>query len=361
MSKFYSLTIKNIERETEDCVCLTLNVPENLKSVFKYQAGQYLTFRKLFENKDIRRSYSLCSSPLDNEWKVAVKKIENGLFSTFANRDIKIGDTIEVMPPMGSFVIKENLSSKLNIVAFASGSGITPILSFIKTVLKSNPESTFTLFYGNKNSNSIIFKESLIKLEQLYSNRLKIYYIFSREKQNNELLNGRLSAEKSQELSINHFDKNNTDGFFLCGPEEMIIQISLQLEKLGVDKNKIHFELFTTPTEAFKTLNPPTEENSDSILPINSKVTIILDDNSIDFDLRSNAESILDAAMKHGADLPFACKGGVCCTCKAKVTHGEVKMDMNYGLDPDEVENGYILTCQSHPISAEVTIDFDTY
>lgn len=360
MSKFYPISIKNIERETDDCVSISLDIHDELKDNFNYKAGQYLTFRMFFKGNDVRRSYSLCSSPLDNEWKVAVKEIKNGQFSSYANRSLKVGDILEVMPPMGNFTIKADLNTKLNIVSFASGSGITPILSFIKTVLKSNQQSTFTLFYGNKTSDSIIFKKELENLKKIYSDRLFIYYIFSREPQSEKLFTGRLSAEKSLELSKKHFDIKNTDGFFLCGPEEMIIQISQQLENLGVEKSKIHFELFTTPTEALKTLNPSATENQSNAVTT-SKVTIILDDNAIEFDLDSNGESILDVALKNGADLPFACKGGVCCTCKAKVTSGTVKMDMNYGLEPDEVERGYVLTCQSHPTSPEVVVDFDAY
>ena len=362
MSKFHSLRIQDVVRETPDCVTLAIEVPPSLHESFEFRAGQYLTFRAMIDGQDVRRSYSICSSPSEHVWRVAIKAVPGGLFSNYANQTLKAGDLLEVMPPMGSFTIKADSAAPHHYVAFASGSGITPILSMIKDVLEREADSSFTLFYGNKNVTSVIFKEELEGLKNTYLNRFSIFYIFSRETQEIDLFNGRLDGAKCAVFSKYFFDAEETDGYFLCGPEEMIVSVSEQLKALGVDKGKIHFELFTTPGAAMKSAiasTPPVESSVNK--DFESLITVVLDGVNIEFPLKTGGASILDAALKQGADLPFACKGGVCCTCKAKVQSGEVVMDVNYGLEPDEVENGFILTCQAHPVSAAVVVDFDAH
>ena len=352
---FHSLKIKDIKRETQDCVSISFEIPEQLQKEFEFLQGQSLTLRKIIEGEEIRRSYSICTSPLDNEVRVAVKKVQGGLFSTFANTELKTGDVIEVMPPSGNFYTELNPSNKKNYVAFAAGSGITPVISLIKTTLLTEPQSTFTLVFGNKNHLSIIFKEELEGLKDKYIERFRLYHILSRERMEAEINYGRINAEKCLQLT-KLIDLAAADEFFICGPEEMIFGVRDFLQEKGIDKRKIHFELFTTPLRKASRYKPPvvSETNKET-----SKITVTLDGRSFDFNLDYDSNNILDAALAQGADLPYACKGGVCTTCKAKLIEGKIEMEVNYGLEADEVEAGYILTCQSHPRSEKVVVDFD--
>jgi ring-1,2-phenylacetyl-CoA epoxidase subunit PaaE len=352
---FHPLTIKNIRRETQDCVSISFKVPEHLKQEFEFKQGQSLTLRKTLEGEEIRRSYSICSSPLDNELRVAVKQVQGGLFSTFANTNLNAGDTIDVMPPSGNFYTDLDPSNKKNYVAFAAGSGITPILAIIKTTLITEPQSTFTLIFGNRNTSSIIFKEELEALKDKYMERFRLYHILSRERMDSEINYGRINADKCFQLT-KLVDLNSADEIFICGPEEMIFSVRDHLFELGVDKKKVHFELFTTPLRKAGSFKPKATSETKKET---SKITVTLDGRSFDFNLDYNSNNILDAALAQGADLPFACKGGVCTTCKAKLIEGQIEMEVNYGLEPDEVEAGFILTCQSHPRSEKVIVDFD--
>lgn len=353
---FQKLTVANIRKETADCVSIALAVPENLKEIFQYKQGQYITLRTIIDGEDVRRSYSICSSPLENELRVAVKKVEGGIFSTYANEQLQKGDTLEVMPPLGKFFTELDPEQSKKYVGFASGSGITPLLSIIKTTLRTEPKSEFTLVYGNRNRHSIIFKEELEGLKNLYMNRFRVIYILSREKTDSAINFGRIDADKCGALCEKTIDIQTTDAFFLCGPEDMIFSVKSQLEQMGVDKQKIHFELFTTGGKSKTTdYKPQSTDKTET----KSRITIKLDGISFDFDLGFEGDAILDAALKNGADLPFACKGGVCCTCRAKLVEGEVDMDVNYGLEPEEIEQGFILTCQSHPRTEKVVVDFD--
>jgi ring-1,2-phenylacetyl-CoA epoxidase subunit PaaE len=353
---FQKLTVADIRRETADCVSVALAVPEDLKEVFRYKQGQYITLRTTIHGEDVRRSYSICSSPLDNELRVAVKKVDGGIFSTYANEQLQKGDTLEVMPPLGKFFTELDSEQSKKYVGFASGSGITPLLSIIKTTLRTEPKSEFTLVYGNRNRHSIIFKEALEGLKNLYMNRFRVIYILSREKTDSAINFGRIDADKCGALCEKTIDIHTTDAFFLCGPENMIFSVKDQLEQLGVDKKHIHFELFTT---AGSKQSLVVSRESSVKTEVKSKITIKLDGISFDFDLGFEGDAILDAALKNGADLPYACKGGVCCTCRAKLVEGEVDMDVNYGLEPEEIEQGFILTCQSHPRTEKVVVDFD--
>ena len=312
--------------------------------------------RAMINGEEVRRTYSICSSPLDNEWKVAIKRVEAGLFSSFANKELKKGDTLEVMQPVGKFYAELNPANKKNYLAFAAGSGITPLLSIIKTTLRTEPHSTFTLVYGNKSRSSIIFFEELEGLKNKYLQQFNFINILSRERTDAPVNFGRINMDKLTELS-KLIDYTSFDEFFICGPEEMIFTVKAFLEQKQIDKKKIHFELFTTPGQ--KESGVRSQESGVDSGP-KSKITVKLDGRSFDFDLSLTSDTtILDAALKEGADLPFACKGGVCCTCKAKLLEGEVSMDVHWGLEEEEIEDGYILTCQSHPITEKVVVDFD--
>ena len=352
---FHPLRIKEIKKETPDCVSVQFEIPEELKKSFAYKQGQSLTMRAMIGGEEVRRTYSICSSPLDNEWKVAIKKVEGGLFSGFANGELKNGDILEVMEPVGKFYTDLDPAQSKNYLAFAAGSGITPVLSLVKTTLATEPRSSFTLVYGNKNRGSIIFFEQLEGLKNKYMNRFTLVHILSREKTDAPINFGRITPEKLDELG-KLVDYPGTDEFFICGPEEMIFCIKDFLEAKGIDRKKIHFELFTSPGQKKTVRNREYETATGP----NSRITVKLDGRSFDFDLSLSSDTtILDAALKEGADLPYACKGGMCCTCKARLLEGEVMMDVHWGLEEEEVEKGYILTCQSHPKTEKVVVDFD--
>jgi ring-1,2-phenylacetyl-CoA epoxidase subunit PaaE len=363
-NKFHSLLIKDIRRETADCVSIAFAIPAEKTALFQFTQGQYISLKKDIDGKDIRRSYSICSSPLDNEMRVAIKKVSGGIFSTYANTELTIGDSLEIMPPLGKFFTPLSSSQSLNYVAFAAGSGITPIVSIIKTTLLTEPNSTFTLVYGNKNRHSIIFREAIEALKNKFINRFRVIYILSREKTDTPIQFGRIDAEKCEALFAKAIDKHKIDTYFICGPQSMTETVKNNLETSGVESKKIHIELFGAKKVDSAKWVVGSESQSDSIhansvTETKSNITIKLDGVSFDFELANNGESILDAALAEGADLPFACKGGVCCTCKAKLVEGEVKMDVVYGLEPDEIEAGFILTCQSHPQTKTVVVDFD--
>ena len=357
MIHFHPLKIKEIRKETDDCVSLLFDVPEELKEIFEFSQGQSLTMRSNIAGEEIRRTYSICSSPLEKEWRVAVKKVDGGIFSSFAKEKLKEGDTIEVMPPVGKFYTKLDPSNQKNYLAIAAGSGITPVLSIIKTTLLTEPKSTFTLLFGNRSRASIMFKEELDALKNRFMHRFNLLHILSREVTDAPIFYGRLNKEKCEIIFERLVDVSSMDEIFICGPEEMIFTVRDLLEEKGVDKKHIHFELFTTPGEKTTGIKKETSQNIDT--GQKSKIVVKLDGIMFDFELAQSGETILDAALKQGADLPFACKGGVCCTCKARLIKGEVEMDVNYGLDEDEVDAGFILTCQSHPKTAEVIVDFD--
>lgn len=353
---FEQLTVREVRRETNDCVSIAFEIPEQLKTLFQFIQGQYITLRTTIGGEEVRRSYSICSSPLENELRVAVKKVANGIFSTYANELLKAGDRLDVMPPIGKFFTPLKPEQKKNYVGFAAGSGITPLLSIIKTTLQTETESSFTLVYGNRNRHSIIFRETLEALKNKYMNRFRLIHILSREKTDAPLNAGRIDANKCLVLCDKTINLQQTDEFFLCGPEEMIFSVKNVLEQQGVASQKIHFELFTTTKQQQKKISVQEEEMDKGP---RSKISVKLDGISFDFELSHNGDAILDAALKHGADLPYACKGGVCCTCRAKLVEGEVDMEVNYGLEPDEIKQGFILTCQSHPTSEKVVVDFD--
>lgn len=354
---FHPLRIKDIKQETADCVSVHFDVPGELREDFLFKEGQNITIRSTIDGEEVRRSYSLCTAPHENDIKVAIKKVDGGLFSQFANESLKKGDVLDILPPVGKFNAKLKEGQSGNYLAIAAGSGITPVISIIKHTLHAQPNSSFTLLYGNKSRNSIIFFEELEALKNKYIQRFNFINVLSREKTDSDINYGRIDAVKLKALQV-LLPYQSFDSIYICGPESMIFGARDYFEALGIDRNKIHFELFTTPgqTQAKSEQIVPSEQTD---LGPRSQVTVKLDGRSFDFSLGHNGEAILDAALRQGADLPYACKGGVCCTCRAKLLEGEVSMDVNYALEPEEVAQGFILTCQSHPRSGNVVIDFD--
>lgn len=353
---FHKLKVKEIRRETADCVSIQFEIPTELKDSFFFQHGQNITLKKDINGEEARRSYSICSAPFENELRVAVKKVDGGAFSSFANNSLKAGDELDVLPPTGKFNTSLNVTNRKRYLAFAAGSGITPVISIIKTTLSTEPGSSFTLVYGNRSRSSIIFFEELEGIKNKYMNRFHLIHVLSREKTDIPVNHGRINIEKLAELSpiLNY---SFFDEIFICGPETMIFSIKEYLEQTGVDKKKIHYELFTTPGQ--KRAAPTKHFVSGEPGETKSKIVVKLDGRTFDFDLGYNDVGILDGALQQGADLPYACKGGVCCTCKARLIEGEVKMDVHWGLEDEEIEQGYILTCQSHPTTDKVVVDFD--
>ena len=358
MIHFHSLQVKKIQKETEDCVSISFHVPAELKDVFRFKQGQNLTVRKKINNEELRRSYSICTTPFDNELKVAVKKAQAGVFSTYANEELKEGEFLDVMPPTGEFYTELNPAQQKTYVAFAAGSGITPIISIIKSTLLTEPKSNFTLVYGNRTKSSIIFKEELEALKDKFVDRFRIYHILSREKTDTPLNEGRIDEAKCEVLFTKLINIKTVDEFFICGPEQMIFCIKDLLEHNEVAKEHIHFELFTVPGQTQSAIGTK-QLTSDNNKGPKAKVSVKLDGVMFDFELGYNDQTILNAALELGADLPYACKGGVCTTCKAKLKEGKVKMDVNWGLEQEEIDKGFILTCQSHPLTEKVVVDFD--
>lgn len=347
---FHSAKVLEVRRETADCVSVALEVPN--AETFSFVAGQYLTLRSTINGQEVRRSYSLCSSPLSGELRVAIKQVEQGVFSTWANTELKAGDTIETMPPMGNFALEIEPSDEQTYVGFAAGSGITPVLSILKTVLERAPKAKFILFYGNRKTNSIIFKTELEDLKDAYMGRLEVHHVLSREDQGNDLLFGRIDEARAAQFAVQIPGVKAAAGHFLCGPEAMIKGVQSALEQAGVASMNIHFELFTSAAPAAEKAPAASASSGDAA------VTVVLDGEETHF-TQGPKDFILDSALDAGADVPYACKGAVCCTCRAKVLEGEVEMAMNYSLTDDEVAEGFVLTCQSMPRSPKVTVSFD--
>jgi len=352
-SSFYEITVQEIIRETDDCLSITFDIPEKFVNDFNYKSGQYITLKAEIEKEEVRRSYSLCSEPSSKSHKIAIKKIENGLFSSYAHQQIKVGDSIEVMAPAGNFQHIPNASNEKNYALFAAGSGITPILSILKSILRHEPNSHVNLIYGNKGINSIIFKEEIEALKNTYLNQMSVVHILSRENLGNAMQQGRIDKVKCEMLLKTYFNQSKIDDVFICGPEQMTLDIREVMIEQGMHSKQIHLELFGTGYDKKEKLKSIVKNEADS------QITLFMDGDEYEFDLNTNDVSILDAAQKTGLDVPYACKGGVCCTCKAKVIEGTVEMDVNYALEQDELDRGYILTCQAHPTSEKVTVTFD--
>ena len=358
-TNFYPLRVRELRRETADTVSVAFEVPESLRETFRFVQGQYLTLRTQLGGEELRRSYSICTGTHEQDLRVAIKRVDEGLFSAYANEQLRAGDTLEVMPPQGRFFTDLQPEAARLYVGFVAGSGITPVMSILKTTLVQEPLSRFLLFYGNRGFDHIVFREQLEALKNLYPDRLAVHHVLSRESLGSELFYGRLSGDKCRAYARLLFRPADVDAFFLCGPEEMVFEIKGVLESLGVPAKKIHFELFTTARTGGFSRRPTTTGQSGHQPFFDASVTVIQDGTQFDFLLPSDGSTLLDAAMRAGADLPFSCKGGVCSTCKARILEGQVEMDVNYGLEPDEVAAGYVLTCQSHPKTQRVVVSFD--
>jgi len=356
VAKFHKIKVKDIYKETDDCSVITFDVPLDLEEDFHFRQGQHLTLKADIEGEDIRRSYSLCSSPIDKQWKVAVKKIHGGKFSSYVNDTLKSGDMLEIMAPSGQFGVNAEPGKAKNYLFFAAGSGITPVLSMVKTHLALEPDATCKLFYVNRTAKSIIFKEALEQLRNQYFGRFEIYYFLTKERRDIELLNGRFDDEKMKVLTKTFIDIPDTSEVFLCGPEQMINYVSNYLIEAGLPKELIHFELFVTGlTEEDKTrAERLAQQNVEGV-----EVTIVDGGKEFQFTMTKDYDNILDAALGAGADLPFACKGGVCSTCKCEILEGKVEMKVNYALDEKEVAQNLVLSCQAVPTTDKVKVDFD--
>ena len=351
MSQFIPLTIKSIQPQTEQAICIAFDLAPEQLDAFQYQPGQHLTIRHLTEDGELRRCYSICSDTQE-DMSIAIKKIDQGQFSTWANAHLKAGDVLEVMPPQGVFFQKAAKAGGQNYLGFAAGSGITPILSIVKSVLNRQAEATFTLVYGNRSWKQTMFSEQIMDLKDRFKERLQLVNIFSRELNDSEIFNGRIDADKLQQLFQANLISAEADHCFACGPEEMMTAVETVLPTWGIQRSKIHTERFNTGT-APKATAQQMESRSEE------RVNIILDGRELIIEVSKQDDSILDAALRAGADLPYACKGGVCATCKCKVLEGQVEMAVNYSLEEDEIQKGYVLSCQARPTTANVRLSFD--
>lgn len=364
MARFHTLVVTSVHRETEDSIVIGFNIPPELRADYSFIQGQYLTLKVKVGGQELRRSYSICSSPLDpGEVRIAVKRVEGGRASGELVGKLQAGMQLEVMTPMGSFYTLLDAANRKHYVCFAGGSGITPILSIIKTVLRSEPQSRLTLFYGNTDENRIIFRSKLEEIKAKYGERINVHHILTFGMDEDVLFNGLITVEKATALTRRFVQDNADTEYFICGPEPMMVNVSESLDKLGVDKKRVHIELFTTPvtTEFKPDTDTGTPASTDAPFTGKARVKVILDGRETEIEVPGKGDSILDTAEKAGLDVPYACKGAVCCTCKARIVEGKVSMDMNYALTDEEVADGYVLTCQSHPLTARVVVDYDQH
>jgi ring-1,2-phenylacetyl-CoA epoxidase subunit PaaE len=353
---FHPLQVEAVERLTDDAVAITFEVPDELRDDYAFEAGQHLTVRTHVGGEEVRRNYSICAPAGSGRLRVAVKRLDGGAFSAFATSGLKPGDSIDVMTPTGRFHVPLDPANAKHYCAFAAGSGITPVISIVASALEVEPASTFTLVYGNRNTSSIMFLEELADLKDRYPTRFRMINVLSREPQEVELFSGRLDEEKVRRLLASLIPVESVDEWFLCGPFVMVEQVRDTLLAQGVGRSHVHMELFHVegeePRETVDTGVAARDKGT-------SSVTVVLDGRSSTFDVPHNGQRILDAALAIRPDAPYACKGGVCGTCRAKLLDGEVAMDRNYALEQDEIDAGFVLACQSHPISDTVSLDFD--
>lgn len=354
MAKFHSLKVSDVRRETPEAVSVAFDVPAQLWPEYQYKQGQYLTLKLKVNGEEIRRSYSVCTSPFaEKELRIAIKEVKDGRASTFLNRNLKAGDSLEVMTPMGNFHSPLSGSAKKHYVLFAGGSGITPMMSILKSVLYIEKQSSITLVYANRDEASTIFKAEIEKIAADNADKVKVVFVYDSPKgQVADLYKGLMSKEKIKALAENH-KIIGADDYFICGPGPMMENVKNVLEELKTPKEKIHIEYFTSVIEAVDKALGETGAN------VKSTVTVLQYGVETTFDLETEGSTILDAATDAGVDAPFSCKGAVCCTCRAKVLEGKVKMDANFALTDAEVEEGYILTCQAHPLTEKVVVDYD--
>ena len=354
MSQFHPLRVASLKNETRDAVVVTLEVPEEHRAKFKFAPGQNLTLRAMVAGEEVRRSYSICSAPHENAVRIAVKRVQDGVFSSWANKELKAGDVVECMAPAGSFGVPLQPASARHHVAFAAGSGITPVISILKSVLENEPQSRFTLVYGNRASSSVIFKEELEDLKDRYMGRLRLVFILSREHQDVELFNGRIDREKTDQLLKHWVDASDIDVAYICGPQSMMEGVSASLIANGVAQERIKTELFGVALR-----EPRRQVAGKASAEEECHVRVIQDGRQREFTMPRNKKTVLESALEQGVELPYSCKGGVCSTCRCKMTEGEVDMDVNFALEDYEVARGFILTCQSYALTDKLVLDFD--
>ena len=350
MSIFYKLSVKEIKKETKRAVSIVFDVPSDLIQEFNFIPGQYITIKKIFNGKEIRRAYSICSSKDSGVIRIGVKSVENGLFSVYATSELKIGDVLEVSAPEGRFNLAPDPNNQKNYLAFVAGSGITPVLSMIKSVLEIEPNSRFVLVYGSKNPEDTMFKTEIDDLSTRYSKQLFVSYAYSQINEN-EAISGRIDAAVCNFILKNKYEAFSFDDYFLCGPEPMIEAVKASLIEKGISNDNIHFELFSVDLDEVSVSETESLEG-------NAEITIILDDEKETFSM-PRKKSILEAALLEGLDPPYSCQGGICSSCLAMITSGKAVMDKNTILTDEEVNDGLILTCQAHPTTDKITIDYD--
>lgn len=351
--EFHRLKIADVRRETPEAVSIAFAVPHELSDAYRFHPGQHVTLRTQIGGNEVRRSYSICTAPDDGELRVAVKKVEGGVFSTLANGAIKPGDEIEVMTPQGRFGVALDPSAARTYVAIAAGSGITPIMSILRAVLAHEPKSRVVLIYGNRTTQSIIFREALEDVKDRFLDRFTVHHVLSRERQEIALLDGRIDGTKLDAL-LRTLPQGAVDHAFVCGPGGLIEDGKAALLRAGVQPERIHVEYFSTDG------TPVAARPSVQAAPDAQEATAEITLNGARHEVPVHAgETIVDAGLRAGLEMPYSCRGGMCCTCRAKVTEGEVRMDTNYSLEPWELEAGYVLTCQSHPLTPKVVLDYD--
>jgi ring-1,2-phenylacetyl-CoA epoxidase subunit PaaE len=350
---FHPLTIADVRRETSEAISIRFAVPAEMRDDFAFTSGQYLTLRTELDGREVRRSYSICSGMDEGELRVAIKQLDGGLFSSFANARLKPGDTIDVMPPDGRFGLAPDAAAERTYVGFAAGSGITPIFSIIKSVLAREPRSHFVLFYGNKSSATIMFKDELDDLKDRFVERLSVHHILSREMQDVDVLHGRLTGDKVPALIRTAGGIAAVDEIFLCGPLPMLDEVSATLVSLGLPSARLHREIFTTETPP-RPIKPAPASNAREDVSLSIRI-----DGALHKLAMRKDETVLEAAERHELDLPYSCRGGMCCTCRAKLLEGAGAMDQNFSLEPWEEEAGFVLTCQFRPASETIALDYD--
>ena len=359
MSRFHELRVAAVTPETRDAIVVEFEMPADKAEAFRYAAGQYLTLRTTLDGEEIRRSYSICAGAQERRLRIAIKRVDDGLFSNWASTHLRPGSRIEVMEPAGNFNVPLMPALARHHVAFVAGSGITPVLSLIKTTLNAEPDSRFTLFYGNRASGSVIFKDELEDLKDRYLARLTLVFILSREQQDVALFNGRIDAAKCDELLRRWIDPADIDIAYLCGPQTMMEQVAGSLVAHGLDKTRIKMERFAGAAPG----RSRAARAGTSVSPLKGResctVTVIQDGSTREFTMPRNQASVLDAALAAGIEMPWSCKGGICSTCRCKLVRGEVDMDANYALEDYELARGFILSCQSFPVTDELLLDFD--
>lgn len=352
----------SVKANTRDSFAITFAVPDQLQNEFSYVQGQYLTLRATIDGQEVRRSYSICSAVQDKRLRIAIKKVAGGAFSNWAAGHLLPDSIIDVMPPQGHFYIPLVPELSRHVMAFAAGSGITPMLSIIKTMLIAEPLTRVTLVYGNRSSSGVMFKEELEDLKDTYLTRFNLVWVMSRESQDIELFNGRIDYAKTSELLTRWVDPASIDAAFICGPHEMMLAVTQALQDKGVEKSRIKSELFGTAAPA-RARAAPADVHGHVQCAVQRdeqcEVEVVLDGSRRSFTMAKNASSLVDAALKAGVDMPYSCKGGVCSTCRAQVIEGEVDMDNNFALEDYEVARGFVLCCQSFPVSNKLVIDFD--